>query len=322
LSLGSEALYQVFFFVIFFIFYYVSPAILYRGNLGRFQIILLGFFALSLFIHVFLWEEVAYRFYSKDADFGGLRLVGTIPRFYSLLLNPLTIAFSCVLILALLMLLGNRNHVLQFLLSVMVLLALSRLAIVCLTLLWLGYAVNYKRYGLLALLFGALTVAITAVEPIRELALETLSGNDQTGSASEHFRNIFIGSQYVFDFFSVNGFIDARHVGGWHIRLESTPFQFAFTSGFYPFFLFVLIFLFSSLHIVKRFGLFGGYAIGCVLPIFLFFPVHTFNYSVFLYAILLNSWQFQLPTALVATRSNDEVQKESRAIVKREHHAI
>ena len=129
-------------------------------------------------------------------------------------------------------------------------------------------------------------------EAFQDIIVNTFTGNDNTGSSTEHFLNLIIGAEYIFTL-TGNGFVDAQDFGGWNIRLESTPLQFAFTGGFFPFMSVVLIVLISMFKIFQRFGLLAFLMYLATLPIFVFFPLHTFSFPVVVFFLLSNCWLFK-----------------------------
>ncbi|MCE9686978.1 hypothetical protein LZP73_12320 [Shewanella sp. AS16] len=293
-TLKEEFYYQIYFYLCFVSLYLVSSCLyLDSDKFVVFSVVLAIFFLISLAIHIFFWEPVALLFYSKGNEFGGLLLDGNYHRLYSLLLNPLTTAFSSLFILATLMIVGIRNKFLYLLLSLLCFLAFSRTAILCLLLIWSVHLFTKKYY--LTLVFVGITLLsfIVSNDQLFEIVSNVFMGTDKTGSADEHFLNLGIGSNFIFSF-SGNGYVSATDFGGWNVRLESTPFQLAFTGGFFPFLFSLSVIFFSAynLYVVK--GCRATLIFISVMPVYFFFPLHTFSFGVFAFCLLCNSWRFTI----------------------------
>lgn len=112
---------------------------------------------------------------------------------------------------------------------------------------------------------------------------------DETGSIREHVLNYEIGIARIASLYG-EGFVDAREYGGWNVRLESMPLQFAFTGGGVVFSLLVLAIFLCILFLVSRCGLKRSAPVFLIMPVVFSFPLHTFNLPVFLFVFLLCAW--------------------------------
>lgn len=292
-ELDKEFSYQLYFFSCYFL-----VSILSRGlqfNPDDVKLLLLGWSVFSLFsliIHFFMWEEVAVLFYFKENEFGGLLMDGTYKRLYSVLLNPLSTAFVSVYLLALLMILNYKNFFLLCFITLIGVLALSRTSLICMAMLWGLFLFSGKYYKTLYIVTFSLLLFLGVNDSLQMIIVNTFTGNDTTGSAVEHYSNLAIGAEYIFTM-TGNGFVNAQDYGGWNIRLESTPLQFAFTGGFFPFMSVVIIVFLSTFKILKQFGLISALMYLTTLPILIFFPLHTFSFPVVVFFLLSNCWLFK-----------------------------
>lgn len=292
-KLYQELVYQIYacfcflFFSVFFNKYDIT--ILVSRRVCWFRGALICYVVLSLIIHVFYWEEVATYFYAKDNDFGGLLMDGRIKRMYGLLFNPLSSAFSALLLTYILFFLGVRDRVCYFLLLVIVLLAFSRSTIL---LLFLFYLIAFYTSRPKLLFFSAFPLLFAGIvftlSPMGE-ALFNKVMVDETGSISEHLRNYKIGFSHALSLIG-EGFVDATEFGVWNIRFESMPLQFAFVGGAVLFSLFVTVLIYCFTMLFLRFGFMRASSSLLLLPLFFSFPMHTFSLPMFLLAFVMCIW--------------------------------
>lgn len=289
----QELLYQVFavFLLLAFSAFFSRAKLSVNSNRSlpwlRGLVVLYCFF--SLVIHFYFWEEVAVIFYGRENNFGGLLMDGRIPRMYGLLFNPLSSAFSALILLVIFYVANVRDKTLYLLLSLIVVFALSRSAILLLVL-FIGYCVFVRCYKVLLLLsfpvflIFMISVGLDSVGLVIDGILK-----DETGSIREHILNYKIGLVRVASLYG-EGFVDARDYGAWNIRLESMPLQFAFTGGGVVFFSLMLSIFLCLYFLVSRFGLKRSAPVFLLLPLVFSFPLHTFNFPIFLLAFLLCVW--------------------------------
>ena len=291
---GEE--YQELFYQAFSVFLFLAFSIFFSRfklsiNLDR-SLPWLRFFvvlycAFSLIMHFYFWDDVAAIFYGQGNNFGGLLMDGRIPRMYGLLFNPLSSAFSAMILLVFLYVANIRDRLLYSLLAIIVFFALSRSAILSLAV-FVCYCIFARWYKILLISsFPIVFIFFVRLEYFGFLIDSVLK--DETGSIREHILNYKIGFDRVVSLYG-EGFVDARAYGAWNVRLESMPLQFAFTGGGVVFFTLMLLISLCLFFLVRRFGLRRGISAFLLLPLVFSFPLHTFNLPIFLLIFLLCLW--------------------------------
>lgn len=291
-TLSEERLFQLYFLLCLGVFSIISPSIRVKDNSFILTTrVLVVFLSLSLVVHFLYWEDIASRFYTRENNFGGLYMDGQYRRMYTLLLNPLAASFVSILIFCILLLCNCRSITPYVVLSMIILFTLSRTSMLSLVLLVVSGLLQNKKYPLLLGFVISIALTFVFIEDLRGAVYSLFSGSDKTGSASEHYRNLIIGVSMMGDPLG-KGFYSATTYGGWNERLETTPFQFALTSGGIMGGALILVYIQSLLLVFLRRGLAAIGPIICVTLLFVYFPIHSFALPTTFFALYVVSWVY------------------------------
>lgn len=292
----QEFIYQIFAilsflaFVLFFSKNYANHEV--DNAFRKTKLVVLIYLLTSLFIHFFYWADVAQVFYQKQNDFGGLLMDGKFYRMYGLLFNPLASAFSAFLLMVILYVFNCSDKLLYAMLFSIMVLSISRSAIL-ISVFWMGF-VFVAKYRMKAIFVLSLFVFLCVLLYWDFVSIFINSNviSDDTGSIREHFYNYEIGLGYLGSFFG-EGYIDARQVGAWNVRLESMPLQYALTSGGAAFYPLILVWIISFWKVAKKYGFVKGGSLVFIVPLLISFPFHSFNLPVILFSMLVASWAIE-----------------------------
>ncbi len=243
------------------------------------------YFILSLLIHLFAWETLAQIFYTKNSWFGGLYLSGEIKRMYGLFFNPLTSAYTFLLLIFIGVMLRYRSKAFYIISILIIIVSFVRSAYVSLGIFLILFLLFKKRFLLLlGLVFIGLSLVII-IEPLQAKVLGIIQFQDSTGSAQEHLSNYIIGLSSMGDIFGV-GFQSAESAGGWNVRLESWIFQFAYVHGLVGSLPLILVFIVGTFIMLNDRNIIGIATMIAFLPIIVSFPIYTFNITLLIFTVM------------------------------------
>ena len=241
--------------------------------------------ALSVIMHFFYWEYFADIFYDIRPNYGGLMMDGEYKRLYGLLYNPLANSFLFFLFIVIAHFYRIGSYPFYAVCSLMVMLSLSR-SVILVFLLWVLVVSLYeRRYLLFFFLVSVVLVALSISPQILSKLIDLVLLKDSTGSAVEHVRNYSIGLQSMMSFVG-NGYPAGVIEGAANERLESWPFQVAYSIGIFSLLIIFLI-IWAIWLAYRRHGFIGLVSSSIFVPVAFSFPLHTFNLPMLMFLLTL-----------------------------------
>ncbi|MDA7474866.1 hypothetical protein N8981_03225 [Planktomarina temperata] len=273
----KEWLYQLHAIIILLCVYCISEK--YEWELGNEKYLastLFLFCSGSLVIHFFFWDTLAVQFYNnRFSNLGGLYFDGTYRKLYGLLFNPIATAITLFLVLLIISEYRERYFYSKLLLYVCLACSLSRGIYICAGTYVIGRLIISNHYWVRQL--SRVSFSLIALYLVL-FDIDTLPSifSDSTGSTKTHLYSITMPLTYLLNF-TGEGFHSDVLAGSSIIRLESWILNFAYANG--QFVGIILTLIIVAIVYKRRFRsrTFGMVSSLSILPLFIVYPLYTFN---------------------------------------------